>query len=209
MQKKIKILVVDDHVVIRLAVKVYVKNIFSEATVEEVASFDQAQEKVKEEQYDLIILDLNLPGLESQRLLQFLTDKNRKTRILIFSSNSEEDYALRYLRAGANGYLDKSASSEEIRKALQLVVKTGRYISSTIQEKLIQESIGQNNHKQRSIDKLSDRELEVASLLSKGKSNQEITNHLSIHPSTVSTIKKRIFQKLDVSNIIELKEFLY
>lgn len=208
MQNKIKILIADDHSVIRLAVRTLSERLYANVLVHEATSMDMVEERVSELVYDLIILDLSMPDTDSSRIHQLLTGKHKKTKVLIFSANDEETYALRYLRAGADGYLDKMASLDQVREALQLMIKTGRYISPAVQHKMIQESIGKIPSNGNFTDSLSDRELEVARLLSDGKSNQEICHLLSVHPSTVSTLKKRIFQKLDISNIIELKEFL-
>lgn len=208
MGTSLKILIADDHSVIRLAVKTISEKLYTDVLVHEASSMDTVEKRVSEMEYDLIVLDLSMPGTDSARINQFLADKHKKTRILIFSANDEDTYALRYLRAGADGYLDKMASSDQVKSALQLMIKTGRYISPAIQNKLIQESIGTESSSGNFLDRLSDRELEVARLLSNGKTNQEICHLLSIHSSTVSTLKKRIFKKLDISNIIELKEFL-
>lgn len=204
-----RVLVADDHAVIRMALNLYIKKLATNVAVDEAESSFEVEKKITEKSYDLIILDLNMPGSDTVRLEDFLKSKADKTKVLIFSANTEERYAVRYLKAGADGYLDKSASADEIMNALNRMITSGRYISPSVEKLIIEQSLNINKSNSSNLaDKLSSRELDVARLLSEGYTNQEIAGQLFLHPSSVSTYKNRIFQKLGVSSVIDLKEIL-
>lgn len=124
----------------------------------------------------------------------------------MFSAYDEEQYALRYIHAGANGFLNKDSSDAEILLAVRSVLETGKYISPSIKEKILENVFLKTPI--NPLETLSDREAEVARLLAKGEGNLEIANRLNIQMTTVSTYKNRIFEKLKINNVVSLVEIL-
>ena len=155
---------------------------------------------------DLIILDIIINGKEDVSIMNEIKKLQNKTKILILSCHDEEFYGMRYVKNGADGYLQKYSSEENINKAIVKVLKTGFYYSENLQNKL---SKTKNSKVYSSpIDSLSNREFEIAKMLVNGSGNLEIANKLNIQMSTVSTYKNRVFEKLDVNNVVALSHFL-
>jgi len=127
-----------------------------------------------------------------------------EAKILIFSAHDEEFYALRYIHAGADGYLNKLSGEEKIVEAISSIIHHGKYLTNEIQEKLNDSSLLKESF--NPFDKLSKREIEIVKLLVKGDGNLEISNGLGIQMSTVSTYKNRVFEKLKINNLVELIE---
>ncbi len=202
------VLIADDHEIIRYTLKIILKKILPDVNVDEANDISKASSLIDKNDYQLIIFDLNFTGENNSFIFEFLKKKPKDTCVLIFSASSEKNYAIRCLKAGANGFLSKEASQREVEKALVEIIKYKRYYSKLVQEILIYESLNQRETK---IDNstLSPKEFEVAKLLVDGKTNKEISDTLFLHPSTVSTYKSRIFSKLNVSNILELSEYFH
>lgn len=196
------ILIADDHSAIRLGMKVIVQNIFPSSEIATAGNATEVTEKMKRDNFDLLLLDLNMPESDPVSLMSWITTFKTATRILIFSMNPEEVYGKRFLQLGARGYLKKSASEEEIARALRMVMDNKKYISPELAERLTDEIIsGRTNNP---FDVLSNREFEIAICLLKGNSLNEICTSLNIHYSTVSTHKQNIFEKLSVNSILQL-----
>jgi DNA-binding NarL/FixJ family response regulator len=199
MHKPFKILLADDHSVVRQGMSLVLKEAFDNAAVYQARDFESALLILKQETFDLLLLDINLPGGNTVNMIDQVKAVSGAVKILMFSAYDEEQYALRYLRAGANGYLNKLSTEQEIVNAVRSVIEKGEYISDKIRE------VAANNH-HNPLETLSDRELQIAELLVKGEGNLEISNLLNIQMSTVSTYKKRIFDKLTINNIPGLIE---
>jgi two-component system invasion response regulator UvrY len=202
-----QILIADDHEIIRYTLRLILKKIIPNVIIDEAKDLNEAQDRLRKKSYQLIIFDLNFSGVDNTFVFDFLNQKSEDICVLIFSAYSEENYAIRCLKAGANGYLSKEASQSEIELAIKEIINNKRYISEKVSRILINESL---SNKVSRIDTsiLSIKEFEIAQLLVKGKSNKEISDSLFLHPSTVSTYKSRIFGKLNVSNVMELREYL-
>ncbi|MEN2399064.1 response regulator transcription factor [Flavobacterium sp. MC2016-06] len=205
MKKKLKVLLVDDHSVVRHGVSVLLKKTFEEIAITHAENFDELTSKLIEKQ-DLIFLDINLPGGNSTKMIKQIRLSNPDLLIMMFSAYDESRYALRYIHAGANGFLNKYSSDEVIINAVQLLLENGNYISDAVKEKIIENAL--YNNPINPLEKLSDREIEVAELLVNGDGNIEISNKLNIQMTTVSTFKSRIFEKLGINNIVKLIEIL-
>jgi DNA-binding NarL/FixJ family response regulator len=178
-----------------------------EKQIEDVAisnaeNFFDAIALLKEDAFDLIILDINIPGGKSTEMITDLRAIQPCVRILVFSAHEEEHYALKYISAGANGYLNKLCSEEKMMFAITSIFETSTYISAELVNKLV-EAKGRKKAI-NPMDVLSKRELQIAQLLINGNGNLEISNMLDIHMSTVSTYKARVFEKLKISNLVEL-----
>lgn len=153
---------------------------------------------------DVLILDIDLPDFGGFAALKTLKSRNPKTRILVFSQQAEELYALSAIRAGASGYLGKSSSLKKFKKALDQVARGGIYVSKKVNKMISSKSRANNSNVINKYRKLSSRETEVLDLISKGKRNKDIAEILNINEKTVSTYKTRLYKKLNVDNIAGL-----
>lgn len=205
MKKDLNILLADDHGVVRHGISLLLKEAFQGVNIMHANSFEEVLEKIDQQQ-DLIFLDINLPGGNSTKMIKKIRQKNPNLSIMIFSAYNEAQYALRYIHAGANGFLNKDSSDEEIINAVRSVLETGKYISNVVKEKILENAL--LNTPVNPLEMLSNREIEVAELLVDGVGNLEISNKLSIQMSTVSTFKNRIFEKLGIDNVVRLVEIL-
>jgi DNA-binding NarL/FixJ family response regulator len=197
-----KILIVDDHLVVRNGVAMVLEKQIEDVAISNAENFFDAIALLKEDAFDLIILDINIPGGKSTEMITDLRAIQPCVRILVFSAHEEEHYALKYISAGANGYLNKLCSEEKMMFAITSIFETSTYISAELVNKLV-EAKGRKKAI-NPMDVLSKRELQIVQLLINGNGNLEISNMLDIHMSTVSTYKARVFEKLKISNLVEL-----
>ncbi|MBC8644208.1 response regulator transcription factor [Flavobacterium lindanitolerans] len=163
------------------------KESFNGITVEHAESFTSVLNLLKTSVPDLLFLDINLPGGNSTKMIEKIRLSYPDLKVLMFSAYDEEQYALRYIHAGANGFLNKHSSESEIINAVQSVMETGKYISATVKEKILENVL----HKTpiNPLESLSDREIEVAGLLAGGEGNLEIANQLNIQMTTLVLTK--------------------
>ena len=201
-----EILIADDHSIVRIGTTMLIKEVIgSNSNIDEAATFDQALIKLKEKHYDLILLDINIPGGNNLDMINAIKIRNNKVKILVFSSYDENIYAVRYIQAGANGYLWKESGEEEFKKAINTILSGTIYLSDAIKEQKVADFLN-NKPDQNALQSLSNREIEVANLMVKGLSTTEISQTLHIRLNTVSTYKAHIFSKLGVHNLVELIE---
>src|SRR4051812_40918926 len=201
-----KILIADDHSIVRAGIKALIKANFNGIKVDEAANETEVVRCVKSNNYLLIIQDINMENSDFVKLMEWLNAITPETSVLVFSMYPEDLYGLRCLQLGAKGYLRKTASDEEIVLALRTVLEGKKYINAALAEILSLH----NGTKQASnpFDDLSTREMEIALLLNSGKSLPEICKTLSIQYSTANTFKRRIFEKLNIQNILSLSRLL-
>lgn len=198
-----KILVADDHAIIRTGLIWMIRRVDQTATFEDASSSEEIYRKTETNVYDLIILDISMRNLDSISLITNLLARNPTQRILIFTMSPENIFANRYKKIGAYGYLSKDASVEEIHKSIhQILINRKPYISDRLIESYLTGK--QEKTPRNPFEYLSDRETEVMRHLLEGKSVSEISNQLKLHTSTIGTHKARIFEKLKVGNVIEL-----
>lgn len=201
------ILVAEDHHIVQTGIKMLLKDFQPEAQLTFVGNFDQALKKTKETFFDLLVLDLGIPGGKNIGIINTFSSISPHTKILVFSSYEENLYAIMCLKAGAHGYLSKEAPEGELIKAIRKILKGGKYVSEKVQEDLIN---SMNDPKQgqevNPLQTLSEREMDVMKLLIQGESTKTISHTLNLQPSTVSTYKNRLFQKLKVKNLVQLIE---
>jgi DNA-binding NarL/FixJ family response regulator len=198
-----QLLLVDDHSIVRAGLKLLIEDFLPHTIIHEAEDGDSAFRQIKQHDYDLVIMDVNMPHTDSIGTLQSILSFKPAIKIIIFSMNSEDVYAKRYLKIGAMGYVRKDAPNEEIKKAISTVLNHKRYISPQLNEKLLTE-LHSSNKSGNPFDNLSPREFEIVQHLAHGDSVAEISNKLNLHTSTVGTHKARIFEKLKCNNIIEL-----
>lgn len=198
-------LIADNHSVLRRGVWVIIKELFSNATIHQAGNFAEIFKILRDTKIDLLILDINFPEGNSLNILDEIKSIQPKVKILMFSGYDENIYAMRYLNAGASGYLSKENSEDEIKNAIKSMILSGKYITHNVKNKILDSYI--SNKPINPLDQLSNRELEVAHLLIRGYGNLEISESLDIEKTTVSTYKYRIFEKLQIDNLASLIEF--
>lgn len=199
-----KVLIADDHSVVRQGVSLILKDAFTGIELGHAETISETVEMLKNKAYDLLLLDINLPGGDSIEMVNDIRSVQEKIKILMFSAYDEEQYALRYIHAGVQGYLNKLSSEDKIIDAVNTVLNGEKYISSRLKDRIFENAL--NKMPDNPLDSLSNRELQIAGLLAKGEGNLEIANKLDIRMSTVSTYKSRIFEKLGVNNVVSLVE---
>lgn len=198
------ILLVEDHSIVRLATLFIIRDLLPTATPWETDNFPDALHIVGTRKLDLILLDINIPDGEGFQMIGKIRRLQPDVSIMVFSGIEEEVYAVHYLKAGANGFLSKNSSTQEIRAAILAILLHGRYMSEVVRQALLRSSATPQVRQGNPLATLSQRELEVMDLLLQGKWTKEIATLLNITGSSVSTYKMRVFEKLGVSTIIEL-----
>ena len=198
------ILLVDDHLVVRKGIELILVNNINNVTIYNSQNYNEALEILKAVSIDLVLLDININGLENIKIMNEIKSIQKNSKILIFSSHEESQYGLRYIQNGADGYLNKFCNEEKILEAVNEILENGSYYSKEIKEKL-NSKLNKKNSK-NPLDSLSNREFEISRLLISGYGNLEISNKLEIQMSTVSTYKNRVFEKLNINNIVSLSD---
>ena len=199
-----QILIADDHSIVRYGTSVVVKELLPAGTIKEAHNFDQVLKLLETNTFHLLVLDINIPGGNNLQMMDVVRLRQPGIKILIFSGYDEQLYALRYLQAGADGYVVKQAPERELKTAIHTILNNNKYISPGIKDHL--KGLGAKNSSSNPLTSLSNREMEVMQLLIKGTSVAEIGVELSLQISTVSTYKSRIFEKMGVNNVVELVE---
>ena len=198
-------LIADDHSIVRQGITLVIKELFFNASIFQAGSFKETLNTLRENKVSMLILDINFPDGNSLNILSEIKTLQPDLKILIFSAYDEDIYALRYLNAGASGYLNKGCSEEEMKQALRSMMVSGKYITQNIKDRILDSYISKKPI--NPLEQLSNREVEVARLLIKGYGNMEIAELLNVKKSTVSTFKNRIFEKLEIDNLADLIDF--
>ena len=200
--KTINFLLADDHSLIRQGISFLLEEMDFDYHVFQASNLQQALDSIKQNPIDIAIIDAHFPDGNSLTIIPEIKKMKPEIKILIFSGLEENAHALKFINAGANGFLSKLSEEEEIKRAIVKIKNQGDYLSPTTQT-LLMNSI-HNPKLLNPLIGLSERELEIAELYAKGLGNLEIANQLDIKQNTVSTLKKRIFEKLKIENIVEL-----
>jgi two-component system invasion response regulator UvrY len=198
----VKILIVDSHPIVRKGLEFIINSYPDFKAVGLLNSGIEIFEFVRRNEVDIIISEVDLPELNGITALRAIKKENKHINVLMFSSQPEEIYAISTLKAGASGYLHKSASPDKIIEAINTIQDSKVYLS----EKMDKHYKFEDTRKSRTrlFKRLSTREVEVLKLLSIGKKNKEIAKELEINEKTVSTYKARLFKKLNVTNLVDL-----
>lgn len=200
-----KILIVDDHEVLRDGVKRVFDKEPRTATFGEASTVQEALRLVREQDWDVVVLDISLGDRSGLEVLKELKQIRPHLPVLILSLHSEEQFARRAFKAGAAGYITKDSPRAELVKAVNKVMSGGRYVSAAVAEKLIFEldiGAGRPPH-----EALSNREFEVLRLIASGKTVSEIAGILSLSESTISTYRGRIMEKMGMKTNAELTHY--
>ena len=201
----LKLLIVDDHEVVRRGVKTIFDEESGTMVFGEASTAPEALKRISEQDWDIVILDLGLPGRSGLDLLRELKHLRPRLPVLILSMHSEEQYARRALKAGASGYITKDSPRTELVRAVKRVVEGGKYVSATLAEQLagdLQSGTDRPPH-----EKLSDREFEILCLIASGKTVGEIADMVSLSDKTISTYRARVLEKMNMKTNAELTHY--
>ncbi len=196
------VIVADDHPVVLKGIKGIMTENFSSITVDEARRGYDVISKVRDKSYDLAILDISLPDIDGLEVLREIKKKKVKLPVLIMSMFPEEHYAVRAIKAGAQGYLTKRSTCDELLKAVRRILSGQRYINPVFAEKMVLEF--ESDGERPPHEKLSHREFQVACMIGKGKTIKEITEELHLSMNTVRTYRARILEKMGVKATNEL-----
>ena len=198
----IRVLVVDDHPIVREGLKQILSDTEDILVVDEADSGQAVLSSAARSNFDVVLLDISMPGRDGLEVLRELKQQKPKLQVLILSMYPEEHYAVRVLRAGASGYLTKSSAPDELISAIRKVASGRKYISSTLAERLTYELDRDADRPMHEV--LSDREYQVMHMISTGKSVKEIAEALGLSVKTVSTYRSRIMEKMNMKNNAEI-----
>jgi DNA-binding NarL/FixJ family response regulator len=199
------ILVADDHAIVRRGLTQLLSDELEGARFGEAATATDAVQAVRSGEWDLVVLDISLPGRSGLDVLKEIKAARPKLPVLILSMYPEEQFAVRALRAGAAGYLTKQTAPEELVGAVRKVLRGGRYVSASLAERLANE-IGGSPEKEPH-ETLSDREFQVLRLIASGLSLTAIADALTISVQTVSTYRTRLLEKMGMTTNADLSRY--
>lgn len=201
----VKILLVDDHAIVRDGLKRIINDTTGMTVADEAENGQQALEKIWNGSFDLIILDITMPGRSGLEILKEIKQFNPKLPVLVLTMHSEEQYAVRILKSGASGYLTKDIASEKLVDAIRVIENGGKFVSPSIAELLIEGfeiDPDKDPHKN-----LSDREFQVLCMIASGKTVTDIAKEISLSDKTVSTYRSRVLEKMKMKNNAELTHY--
>ena len=198
----IQILIVDDHAILRRGLKEILEREFRDVRIGGAGSAEQALTQLDSENWDLVILDITMPGRSGVDVLRHLKALRPKLPVLVLSMHPEDQYGKRVLKAGASGYMNKESAPEELIKAVRKLLSGGRYVSPTLAETLAVD-LGRDDGTPAH-ERLSDREFEVLRKMASGKTVGQIAQELHLSVPTVSTYRARILEKMGMSSTAEL-----
>ncbi|MFP4042549.1 MAG: response regulator [Bacteroidia bacterium] len=202
----IKILLVDDHVIVRKGIKQLLEETTDIQVESEAGTAEEMFKKINNKHFDIVILDISLPGRSGLDALKQLRKSLPELPVLILSMYPENQYALRVMKSGAAGYLTKESVPEELIKAIKKINRGKKYISANLAEELANFLNGDSRKLPH--QKLSDREYEVLLKIAEGKSLTEISKILSLSVKTISTYRSRILKKLNKKTNSDLVRYV-
>ena len=202
-----RILIADDHAVVRQGLKLILSGAFKRASFGEAANSQQALERVWKEAWDVVILDLTMPGRSGLEVLKEIKRAHPKLPVLMLSMHPEDQFAVRLLKAGASGYMTKESAPEELVGAVKKAIAGGRYISAALADKMA--SLLVHDTQVAPHENLSDREFLILRLIASGKSVSIIARELSLSVKTVSTYRGRLLEKMGMLNNAQLVHYAF
>jgi len=201
----IRILIADDHTLVREGLKQILSDLPDMAVTDEASNGKEVLDKVRENDFDVVLLDISMPGQSGVDILKQIKLIKPKLPVLILSMYPEEKYAIRTLRAGASGYLTKDSVPDELIEALRTVSLGKRYITYTLAEKIAYD--WDVDAKKPLHERLSDREYQVMCMIASGKAVSQIAKEISLSVKTISTHRARIMKKMNMKNNAELTHY--
>ena len=200
----ISLLIVDDHPIIRRGLKEVLRP-EPDIAVLEAPNAREALNQLKENEVDLVVLDLDMPGMNGIDLLNEIKRRNKNVSVLVLSVYPEEQIAVRVLKAGASGFVSKEAAAEQLVKAIRRILRGGKHISERVADLLLTHLKNSNDGPVH--EKLSDREFQILCLFGEGKTIKEIAATLCLSSPTVSTYRARILNKMEMKTTAELVRY--
>jgi two-component system, NarL family, invasion response regulator UvrY len=200
-----KILITDDHAVVRQGLKQILLEEFTRAEFGEATNAQEAIERVWKENWDVVVLDITMPGRSGLEVLKEIKKSRPKLPVLVLSMHPEDQFAVRILKIGASGYMTKESAPNELVGAVRKVMAGGRYVSPSLAEKMasyLAVDVHTPPH-----ERLSDREFLVLRLIASGKTPTAIAKELALSVKTISTYRMRILEKMSMSNNAELTHY--
>jgi two-component system, NarL family, invasion response regulator UvrY len=198
-----RFLIADDHAIVRKGLIQILREEFASAQIIEVSNSNQVLEAVERQPWDVIMMDISMPGRNGIETLKQIRSNGIRTPILMLSMHPEDQYAVRVLKAGASGFLNKETATDELLVAIRKVLEGRKYITPYVAEKL-----ASGEYDEKSLhDALSDREMQVLQLIATGKTVSEIASEISLSVNTISTYRTRILEKLNLGNNAELTRY--
>ena len=201
----IKILVVDDHAVVRRGLRQILAETSDLHVAGEAGTAGEALQKVQDERWDVVVLDVGLAGKSGLDLIADIRKLRPEARVLVLTMFSEEQYAVRAIRAGAAGFLTKESAPDKLVDAVRKVASGGRFISPELAETLASMVAGEGSGKPH--ERLSNREFEILKLIGSGRTVSQIAEDLTLSVKTVSTHRTRILRKMDMKTNAELTHY--
>jgi two-component system, NarL family, invasion response regulator UvrY len=200
-----KILIVDDHPIVRDGLKRILSQAEGLTVRGEAATGEEALARIRDAEWDLVVLDITLPGRNGLDVLREVRRERPKLPVLMLSIHSEDEFAVRAVKAGAAGYLTKDCAADDLVRAIKLMVTGNKFVSRALADRLIEEI--QRDSTKPPHELLSDREYEVMTLIAAGKSMKEISAALGLSKSTVSTYRLRILEKFKLKSNAEITRY--
>jgi len=200
-----RILIADDHAIVRKGLVQILTEAPEAFVIDESGSGEEAIAKAAHNDYDLVILDISMPGKGGLEVLKELKDHNTELPVLMLSMQPEDQYAVRALRSGASGYVTKGSAADELVGAIRKILAGGRYISSSLAENLVYGLISDEGRPLH--EALSVREDQVMRMIAAGKATREIARELSLNVKTVSTFRTRLLHKMKMKSNAELTHY--
>ncbi len=200
-----KILIVDDHAVVRRGLRQILADEFRRADFGEARNAQEALARVWKEKWDVVVLDISMPGRSGLEVLREIKNAKAKVPVLVLSMHPEDQFAVRVLKAGASGYMTKESAPEELVRAVQKLLAGGRYVSPSLAEKMalyLTEDLKGTPH-----ERLSNREFQVMRLIASGKTVREIAEENFLSVKTVRTYRQRILEKMGLKRNAELTRY--
>ena len=196
------VVVVDDHDLIRVGICRLLTDVPDITVVGQARSGEEAITLVKDLSPDIVFMDIRMPGIGGLEATRRILARQPETKVIVVSAFNDEIYPATLLKAGAYGYITKNADTEEIKTAVQTVLSGKIYVSPKLAQMLVVS--GMTNNEKSPLSELSQRELQIAELITSGKRANDVAETLSISPKTINTYKYRIYDKLGVTNDVEL-----
>jgi DNA-binding NarL/FixJ family response regulator len=198
----IRVLLADDHAIVRAGLKELLADTGDITVAGEATNGQEVMERVRGQDYDVAVLDMSMPGRSGIELIKQVKDEKPRLRILILTMHSEQQYAVRALKAGASGFLTKEAAADQLVAAIRKIAGGGAYVSPETAERLVLDAAPRAEAAPHTL--LSDREFQVLQMIAGGRTVGEIAKKLSLSVKTVSTHKTRILRKMGLANQAEL-----
>ena len=206
MKERIRVLVVDDHPVVRKGISMCLARHEGLEIVGEAADGREAVHRARELQPDIVLMDINMPHMNGLAVTELLRREMPRVKVLVLSTHSNPDYVLRIIQSGAQGYVLKDATPEELVRAVEIVNRGEAYFSSDVARVALNQFV-RGSGDGPSASQLTHREREVLVQIAEGRSNKEIATHLGVGVRTIETHRERIMRKLDIHSVAGLTRF--